>query len=235
MRGRRSLRLKAGAEAVLASAGMVAFAVGAARGVSWLAAAGLALPVAAFTLSLRTERSALGVLGLTNPPRRTWGFLLCGAALGGVLAILHRWAWADDAVPGSLRGFAFVAMAVGAAEEVVYRGYVQGRVGAALGLPHARATATKATGRPGRWAATAAAIALAAAAHAAYKAALFSSPPPGVAIDMAYLVVWTVAGGVAFGVPRSLAASAWPAVLAHVTFDLIVYGDAAQAPWWVWR
>jgi len=47
-------------------------------------------------------------------------------------------------------------------------------------------------------------------------------------------LVWTFVGGAAFGVLRARAGSVWPAVAAHVSFDLLAYGDAAQTPWWVW-
>jgi hypothetical protein len=29
--------------------------------------------------------------------------------------------------------------------------------------------------------------------------------------------------------------SVLPALTAHVLFDILVYGDWAQLPWWVWR
>ncbi|MEA3367740.1 MAG: hypothetical protein U9R68_06475, partial [Planctomycetota bacterium] len=79
-----------------------------------------------------------------------------------------------------------------------------------------------------------AAVVLAAGAHTAYKAALFVWPPAGIEIDYGFLILWTLAGGVAFGALRAWAGTVWPAVAAHVAFDIVAYGDAAEAPWWVW-
>ena len=70
--------------------------------------------------------------------------------------------------------------------------------------------------------------------HAAYKCALFApglSPPSQ---GLRFLAVATVAGGIAFGALREAGGSALPPVVAHAAFDLVVYGDASQAPWWVW-
>jgi hypothetical protein len=36
------------------------------------------------------------------------------------------------------------------------------------------------------------------------------------------------------GLMRHFSGSVLPAVTAHVLFDILVYGDWAQAPWWVW-
>jgi len=78
------------------------------------------------------------------------------------------------------------------------------------------------------------AVMLAAAAHTAYKAALFAFPPEGVVIDLEFLAVWTLIGGVVFGALRELSGSVLPPLAAHVVFDIVVYGGSVQAPWWVW-
>jgi hypothetical protein len=75
---------------------------------------------------------------------------------------------------------------------------------------------------------------LAAGAHTAYKTALFVWPPGYMEVDYGFLVTWTLVGGAAFGALRAACGTVWPAVAAHMAFDLVAYGDAAEAPWWVW-
>ena len=243
------LRLRAAGEALLVSAGMVAFALlsaaGAARGLA--AAAGLVLAALAFYLSMRTGEQPVHLFGLVPPRRRAWAVLPVGAALGAGLAVAYRWVWMPTPLPAGLAPFVLVAMAIGAGEEMLYRGYVQGRLAAAFGVPRpvlpGRALPTApAAQAPRRTSSTAAAhvvrlgatILLAAAAHTAYKTVLFVFPPAGIEVDYGFLMLWTLIGGVAFGALRAVAGSVWPAVAAHVAFDLVAYGDAAEAPWWVW-
>ena len=117
-------------------------------------------------------------------------------------------------LPGAaLQPFALAACGIGAAEEVLYRGWMQGRL--------------RVLGRP-------AAVLIAAAAHTAYKTALFALPPSPVRVDFLSLVAFTFTVGALVGLSRELSRSIYPAVAAHVAFDLMVYGAAAQAPWWVW-
>jgi len=248
-------------EALLVSVGMVAFALlsaaGTARG--WGAAAGLVLVAVALYLSMRSGAQPVRLFGLVAPRGWAWGVLTVGAALGTALAVGYRWVWLPTLLPKGLAPFVFVGMAIGAAEEVLYRGYIQGRLAAALGVRIALASPLTREGKgegdagsgqndvpphpgplpPGerkvkRLPHAFAAIILAAAAHTAYKAALFVWPPAGVEVDYGFLVFWTLVGGVAFGALRAAAGSVWPAVAAHVAFDFIAYGDAAEAPWWVW-
>jgi len=242
-------RLRAAGEAALVSAGMVAFALlsaaGAGRG--WAAAAGLILAALALYLSMRTGTHPVRLFALVRPRGWAWAAVGAGAVLGAGLAMLYRWAWMPTVLPGGLAAFVLVAMLIGAAEEVLYRGYVQGRVVAAFGVPRPvlpgrvslEARAAQTTWGPYGGARVpvvrlGAAIVLAAGAHTAYKTALFVWPPGGIEVDYGFLAVWTLVGGVAFGALRAVAGTAWPAVAAHVAFDLVAYGDAAEAPWWVW-
>jgi len=237
------------AEAALAAAGMVAFALllgaGVAGGVP--AASGLVLAAAAFYLSLRSGERPADLFGVVPFPPRAWLIAAAGTALGIGLGAAYRWVWMPAPLPADLRSFVVVAMAIGAAEEVLYRGYVQGRLAAALGVRRpvlsGRASPTVPAAQAPRrtnhitrahLARLVAAVVLAAAAHTAYKAALFVWPPAGVEIDYEFLILWTLAGGVAFGALRVAAGTVWPAVAAHAAFDLVAYGDAVRAPWWVW-
>jgi len=218
------------AEAAIAAAGMVGF--GLARSAGWAGAsvAGLLAVAGAFYLSLRRGEPLGRLFGFLPLRGSAWALTAAGALLGAGLGVLHRAVWAESAWPGPPGGFALVGAAVGAAEEVLYRGYVQGRLNAAF-----RASGRFAE-RPWREAAaTAAAVVLASAAHTAYKAALFAVGRPGVAVDFGYVVGLTLLGGAVFGALRAWAGAVWPALAAHAVFDVVVYGDAAAAPWWVWR
>jgi membrane protease YdiL (CAAX protease family) len=136
-----------------------------------------------------------------------------GGIIGAALAILFRMRTGAGVLPTGLAPFAAVAAAIGGVEEVLYRGYVQGRL---------------------RLAGRIAAVALTAAVHTAYKSALFVWPLEGVAINFTFLIAATFLGGLTFGALRELSGNVWPPLAAHVVFDLAVYGDWSQAPWWVW-
>lgn len=203
-------------EAAAAAAGMVLFALFVRSGWPWGAVAsacGLAVAAAAMYHTFRAEPAATVVLGLSRPSRGVAMYVVAGCLVGAALGVLFRVVSEMGAVPAGLGRFAFVAVLIGATEEVVFRGYVQGRL-ARLGWP--------------------AAVVLAAAAHTAYKSALFAMPPEGVAIDHAFLATWTLVGGVAFGLLRHGSGSVLPPLAAHAVFDIVVYGGGAQAPWWVW-
>jgi len=240
---------------------MVAFALlrsaGVAGGLASLG--GLALVAAAFYVAVQSGRSPARMFGIVPVPRRTWWLAGVGAAIGIALGLGFRRVWMSDVVPHTLTPFVWTALAVGAAEEVLYRGYVQGRLAAALGaLPSPMMGEGKGEGDAGNgyahvpphpdplppgergtlrlrgFVGIALAILLAAGAHAAYKASLFAWPPEGVAVDYTFLVTWTLIGGAAFGLLRAWGGSVWPALVAHVAFDILAYGDAVRAPWWVW-
>jgi hypothetical protein len=71
-------------------------------------------------------------------------------------------------------------------------------------------------------------------AHTGYKCFLFVSPPAGADINILFLFQWTFAIGLIFGITRYLTKSILPAMTAHALFDILVYGEFAAAPWWVW-
>jgi len=218
------------AEAGLVAVGMAAFALlrsaHVAGGLASLG--GLAVVAVALYLPLRSGRSPTTLFGLVPLSRRTWCVVAVGGAIGLALGMGFRWVWMPASFPRTLTLFVWTAVAIGAAEEVLYRGYVQGRLTAAL-APRRTNPITRA-----HLARLAAAVILTAGAHAAYKALLFAWPPEDVAIDYTFLVTWTLIGGAAFGLLRAWAGNVWPALVAHVAFDVLAYGDAVHAPWWVW-
>ncbi len=116
-------------------------------------------------------------------------------------------------LPRRLAWFAVLAAGIGAAEEVGYRGFVQGslrRYGVAV------------------------AVLGAGLGHTAYKEALFVLPPPGVQVDLIALGLYTLAGSLVLGLIREWSSGLAAPVLCHVLFDVIVYGDRTVAPPWVW-
>ncbi len=52
--------------------------------------------------------------------------------------------------------------------------------------------------------------------------------------DLFFLVVWTLVGGLLFGLLREKSGSAFPPLIAHAMFDIVLYGGLATAPLWVW-
>jgi membrane protease YdiL (CAAX protease family) len=118
----------------------------------------------------------------------------------------------DGLLPTRLAGFAVLAAAIGGAEEVAYRGYVQGS------LRHLGATVS---------------IIGAALAHTAYKVALFVFPPAHLNVDLVWLGLYTFAGGLVLGGTRQWSRGIAAPLACHVVFDVIVYGDRTTIPPWV--
>ena len=115
--------------------------------------------------------------------------------------------------PGSLTIFTATAALIGATEELVFRGFIQDyfkKVNVIF------------------------AVLFAAFSHSAYKCCLFLSPASETEINVSFLLLWTFIGGLIFGILKEVSKSVIPAVLAHVLFDILVYGECFKPPWWVW-
>jgi membrane protease YdiL (CAAX protease family) len=217
----RPRRGRPAAEAAAAGLGMVLLALGVHQGFPWIliGIAGILMTAHAVQRSFSSLREIPPGFGLSAPKRRVFLFSIAGCGLGVGLGILYRVSFDMTALPGPAFGpFALIACAVGAAEEILYRGWMQGRLRSVM------------PGVPGM----VAAVIFAAAAHAAYKTALFALPPANMGFDYVAIAVLTLGGGALFGLLRELSDNVIPAVAAHAAFDLIVYGAATQAPWWVW-
>lgn len=136
-----------------------------------------------------------------------------GLALGIGVGSAYRLGLGMSSMPLGLTLFAITAICIGAAEEFIFRGalfYLLRPQPAWLTIP------------------------LAAAAHAGYKTLLFASPYAEQALISPNLFWYTFLGGLILGGLRLAVGSLWPPLLAHVAWDLVVYGDSASAPWWVW-
>jgi len=200
------------------AAAMVLFALFAHRGPPLIVVSGVSLLVAAAVIgrSLRGAPQPLELLGLRGSSRLGI-FALVAIAVGAAAGMLQRNHIGLLQEPTSgLKLFVVPACLIGVAEELVYRGWLLGRI-SALGAP--------------------AAVVIAAVAHAVYKTALFAWPPDavGFGFNLAGIALLTVAGGLVLGILRVTSRSVWPAVLAHAAFDALVYSAYTAAPWWVWR
>lgn len=197
------------------AAGMVVFALFSHRALPWIlvSIAGLLIAAAALERSLRSAPGVAGLLGLAGFSGKIGLITILGCAIGVGGGLLHRQSLGLPLAPAGLERFAIVACLIGAMEELIYRGWLQGRL------------------RPLGWPV---AVVVAAAAHTVYKLALFAWPLGPSAVDYAALAEWTFLGGVIAGLLRQSSGSAIPPMAAHAAFDLIVYGALARSPWWVW-
>lgn len=165
----------------------------------------------------------LGVAAAPSVRALLWGegltraqLLLLPVALAPWLAcsVYYRhYLGADGLLPKRLTWFVVVAVAIGVAEELAYRGYVLGalrRHGAVL------------------------AVVAGALGHTAYKLALFVVPPAGLRVDLVTFGLYTLAGSLLLGLTREWGRGLAAPALCHALFDIIVYGDQATVPSWVW-
>ena len=140
-------------------------------------------------------------------------FMLAGALLGIIAGAEYRHHQTVSVLPTQIFLFSLVACSIGATEEVVYRGFIQGALQS--------------------WGPTGAVI-FTALLHTLYKCSLFMQPQLPDRIDLQFLASATFIGGLAAGVLRLASGSVLAPIIAHVFYDLTVYGDSPSAPWWVW-
>jgi membrane protease YdiL (CAAX protease family) len=204
-------------EAVAASSGMWLFAlyVHSRLPLVLLSAAGFVLASIVLMHSMRAEKGSPEIWGFAPFTGNAAGYLLLGSAIGAAFGLLYRISYDMGALPAKIGGFFIFAALIGAAEEVLFRGYVQGRL---------------------RCLTPAAAVVLAAAAHTIYKSSLFVLPAEGIDIGLGFksFVILTFFGGMVFGSLRELSGNVLPPLIGHVLFDILLYGENSTAPWWVW-
>ncbi|HSR40326.1 MAG TPA: CPBP family intramembrane glutamic endopeptidase [Phnomibacter sp.] len=115
--------------------------------------------------------------------------------------------------PQALSGFALTAVCIGITEEIIFRGvifYILQKQSAPM------------------------CILFSSLAHAGYKTLLFLSPFAMQQVDFAQVFTYTFLAGLLLGSMRWYAASAASPIIAHASWDAMVYGDSPAAPWWVW-
>jgi membrane protease YdiL (CAAX protease family) len=177
-----------------------------------LAFGGLAGTAAIIGLSTPNMR-VLEIFGLQRLNGKILLYILPAIALGLILGILTRNRFELTLIPEGFTGVAFVAPLVGAMEELVFRGYLQGQL--------------RPTGKIFS-------IICATAFHTCYKLLVILSLAVPLQFDFFFLIFWTFVGGILFGILREISESTLPPVIAHSVYDVILYGGLATAPVWVW-
>lgn len=140
-------------------------------------------------------------------------YCVIGLQMGLVGAMYYRGSFGMPVLPATIKSFAFVAVCIGITEELVFRGYIQGMVSKV---------------HPGF------AIVFAAFAHATYKACLFISPAANYHYSVTLFYTWSLGAFILMGTLRYYSKSIVPAIIVHALFDLLVYAENINAPWWVW-
>jgi membrane protease YdiL (CAAX protease family) len=177
-----------------------------------LAILGLAWAAAIIAYSIR-DQSIAEVFALERFHRKVLLYCLPAILLGIILGMLARNRFDISLFPEGITGVALVAPLVGAFEELIFRGYIQGRL-----HPIGRSFA----------------VVYASTVHTAYKLLVILTLSIPMQFDFFFLVFWTFAGGILFGILRELSGSTLPPMIAHAAFDVILYGALATIPVWVW-
>jgi membrane protease YdiL (CAAX protease family) len=215
MKDREITLVRPALEGLVASVGMMSFAifVRCPMPLTWISVMGLMAVALAMVHSLHSDLGLGEAFGLSLDSRAMLVWLFIGCAVGTALGVFSRVSQDMGTFPSRIGQFVFAASAIGASEELLFRGYIQGRLRRIGPVP---------------------AVVIAAAAHSVYKVALFVFLPGGVAVDHLSLGYCTLAAGVAVGALREWSGSVIPPLAGHVLFDIIVYGERSMAPWWVW-
>lgn len=140
-------------------------------------------------------------------------YILTGLILGFLYALYYRNISNMSLFPGSLKQFAIFAVLIGFFEELFFRGFIQG---------HTKKINITLS------------IIIGTLAHTAYKTCLFVSPAIDSEINIFFLIRLTLIGGLFFSLLKQFSGSVIPAALGHALFDILVYGELTEAPWWVW-
>ena len=200
--------------ASITASGMVLFALFAHSGfpLAIISGVGLLLVLLAIFHSTAGCRfsSFAASFRLSDLERKT--FLVDGAVIGALFGIAYRSYYHSTFIPYSLGLLAPVVALIGMSEEIVYRGFIQKKL-KTMGVV--------------------AAVSLATASHVLYKCSIFILPSEGTPFNFAPLIVWTFVGGIVYGIVTELADNVVPAAIGHALFDVLVYGDLLEAPWWV--
>lgn len=174
----------------------------------------IALAMSALIIGISTKNdSLLHAFGLVPVSRRILIFTIPALLLGMGFAWLTRSTFDLSPLPQSVSRFALIAPLIGATEELIFRGYIQGQL--------------RSIGRIFS-------IVYGSAVHTCYKLLVILSLSLPLQFDLFFLVIWTFIGGVTFGILRDWSRSSIPPVIAHAIFDIVLYGGYAVAPVWVW-
>ena len=173
----------------------------------------LIVPALVVGIYIRSLRDFLTVFDIRAITRRTEMYLPVVFLTGLLLGMLYREYIHLPVFPSKLTSFAVTAAAIGAVEELLFRGFLQAQ------LRKINVTAS---------------VVLATAAHTAYKVTLFAALQSVFKTDFVFLLIWTFLSGLIFGVIKEYSRNVIFPATGHVVFDLIVYGGSTLTPWWVW-
>lgn len=177
-----------------------------------IAISGLTFTAVIIGLSTR-DKTFQEAFGLGQINRRILLFMIPALLLGVALGILTRRRFELSLIPAGFTGVVLVAPLVGAVEEFVFRGYMQGHL------------------RP---AGKIFSIVSATSIHTCYKLLVILTLAVPLQFDFFFLIFWTFLGGLLFGTLRELSGSVVPPMVAHAMFDIVLYGGLQAAPVWVW-
>jgi len=179
----------------------------------FIAISGLLFMGASIIIVIFRSDSVLAVFGLKIYDRRLPAWMFAGLATGLAATAAYRIYAGWPLLPGTLTYVVILSPLIGITEELIFRGYLQGR--------------TRSFGPY-------LSIIVAAAAHSVYKFTVMKSLGPDIGFDFARLVIFTFIFGLIAGYLRKSSRNVLPAVLGHAIFDILVYGDFTQMPVWVW-
>lgn len=175
--------------------------------------AALLVPAYFFSRDLQTLFDFKKAIGEFAGFKETYIYYVAGIFLGTLPAVFYRWNFGINLFPVSIHYFVIVAALIGALEELVFRGFIQESV-KIINAPFS--------------------IFFSTISHTGYKCCLFLSPVAATDIDVATLAVWTFLIGILFGTIKHVSKSIFPSVIAHAIFDIWIYAEFVNAPWWVW-
>ena len=153
------------------------------------------------------------IFGITPFYKKVIYYSITGFLFGGILGILYRYTNGNSILPATLTKIAIVAPIIGIAEELVFRGFIQGRAGI-FGPSFS--------------------VIFAAAGHTLYKYLVLKLLPVDIGINFLLLIILTMVVGIILGILREVSKNVIPPSLAHACFDILVYGGLSTAPVWVW-
>jgi len=164
------------------------------------------------TIIVKAE-SPLDIFGLDRFNKRILLFCIAGIFIGMIPAFCGRYSYDLPDFPASLTIIALVSPLIGITEELFFRGYIQGRL---------------------RIIGVVGSVSVASAAHAVYKLLVLWSVNDLVEVNFLALVGLTFGFGLIAGLLRAGSRSVFPALVAHASFDILMYGDFTSMPVWVW-
>lgn len=206
---------KAVFEAVFCSVGLVVFGylVSYPFPTKFLSLAPLLMSAYIISRRIHSPMATLAVFFRDLFSRKKLIYAFIGLETGMAAAMYYRGSIGLPVLPATIESFALVGMTIGVVEESVFRGFIQGRL---MKLD------------PGL------AVIFTALAHALYKASLFLAPAAQHLENMTSFFLWSFSGYIVLGILRYYSKSMAAVIIAHATFDLILYAENLQAPFWVW-